>query len=165
MLFHYLSASPVLAPWLGAPYTVRFPSPASQIPNARALLHDDLDHIFSDANFAGAQWGVEVVSLDRGEILYERNSGRLSMPASNNKILTTSSALIRLGHDYRYATRVMTDGEVVGETLKGNLVVVGAGDPSTAARFHRGRYLPGVQGLGSQAEREGRADSGRRHSR
>ena len=113
-------------------------TPASRIADARALLHDDLDHIFSDANFAGAQWGVEVVSLDRGEILYERNSGRLSMPASNNKILTASSALIRLGPDFRYATRVMTDGEVVGETLKGNLVIVGAGDPSTAARFHEG---------------------------
>jgi D-alanyl-D-alanine carboxypeptidase/D-alanyl-D-alanine-endopeptidase (penicillin-binding protein 4) len=113
-------------------------TPASQIANARALLHDDLDRIFSDANFASAQWGVEVVSLDRGEILYERNSGRLSMPASNNKILTASSALIRLGPDFRYATRVMTDGEVVGETLKGNLVIVGAGDPSTAARFHEG---------------------------
>jgi D-alanyl-D-alanine carboxypeptidase/D-alanyl-D-alanine-endopeptidase (penicillin-binding protein 4) len=113
-------------------------TPVSRIADARTLLRDDLERIFSDANFAGAQWGVEVVSLDRGEILYERNSGRLSMPASNNKILTVSSALLRLGPNYRYVTRVMTDGDVVGETLKGNLVIVGAGDPSTAARFREG---------------------------
>jgi len=113
-------------------------TPASRTADARALLHDDLEHIFSDANFAGAQWGVEVVSLDRGEILYERNSGRLSMPASNNKVLTASSALIRLGPNFRYVTRVMTDGDVSGDTLKGNLVIVGAGDPSTAARFREG---------------------------
>ncbi|MGA2263822.1 MAG: hypothetical protein ABSH28_20605, partial [Acidobacteriota bacterium] len=40
-------------------------------------LHADLERIFTDANFANAQWGVEVVSLDRGDVLYEHNSTRL----------------------------------------------------------------------------------------
>jgi serine-type D-Ala-D-Ala carboxypeptidase/endopeptidase (penicillin-binding protein 4) len=57
------------------------------------------------------------------------------MPASNNKVLTVSAALVRLGPDYRYETRVLTDGAIIDGTLKGNLVVVGSGDPSNAPRF------------------------------
>lgn len=94
-------------------------------------LHADLERIFSDSNFANAQWGVEVVSLDRGDVLYEHNSTRLYMPASNNKLLTTVSALIRLGPDYRYKTNISTDGTVADGILRGNLVITGSGDPTT----------------------------------
>jgi len=103
--------------------------------DSRALLRLDLERIFADTNFAAAQWGVEIVSLDRGEILYEINPGRLYMPASNNKVLTAVSALLRLGPEFRYQTRVATDGEIGDGLLRGNLVIVGSGDPSNAARF------------------------------
>ncbi len=106
--------------------------------DARAGLAADLDCIFADPNFADAQWGVEVVSLDRDEILYEHNAHSLYMPASNNKLLTSSAALARLGPDYRYETPVLTDGAVSGGTLTGNLIIVGSGDPTFAQRFHSG---------------------------
>ncbi|MFH1572333.1 MAG: D-alanyl-D-alanine carboxypeptidase/D-alanyl-D-alanine-endopeptidase, partial [Acidobacteriota bacterium] len=99
-------------------------------------LREDLDRIFSDPAFAGAQWGVEVLSLDRGDVLYARNSTSLYMPASNNKVLTAAAALVRLGPDFRYQTAVSTDGEIVDGVLHGSLVIAGTGDPSAAARFH-----------------------------
>jgi len=99
-------------------------------------LRSSLDNIFLNPEFNNAQWGVQIASLDRDEILYERNSGGLLLPASNNKILTVSAALLSLGPEFRYQTQVLEDGIVVGAVLKGNLVIVGSGDPSTAARFH-----------------------------
>ncbi len=105
-------------------------------PDARASLVADLDRIFADPNFAAAQWGVEVVSLDRGEILYERNAYSLYMPASNNKLLTSTAALVRLGPDFRYETPIVADGTVSEGVLKGYLRIVGSGDPSLAPRFH-----------------------------
>ncbi len=99
-------------------------------------LREDLERIFSDPAFSGAQWGVEVLSLDRGDVLYERNSRSLYMPASNNKILTVAAALLRLGPDFRYQTTLSTDGEIADGMLRGNLVITGMGDPSSAARFH-----------------------------
>jgi serine-type D-Ala-D-Ala carboxypeptidase/endopeptidase (penicillin-binding protein 4) len=99
------------------------------------ILRRDLDKIFSDARFANAQWGVEVVSLDRSEILYDKNSLRLNIPASNNKILTMAAALIQLGPDYRFKTQVWTDGTVFDGILKGNLIVAGFGDPSSSSRL------------------------------
>jgi D-alanyl-D-alanine carboxypeptidase/D-alanyl-D-alanine-endopeptidase (penicillin-binding protein 4) len=117
---------------------VRAPSrPAAIVStaNSLALLRSDLDRIFADPNFANAEWGVEILSLDRGEPIYERNATRLYMPASNNKVLTTAAALVRLGPEFRYETRVLADGPIVDGTLKGNLVIVGSGDPSNAPRF------------------------------
>ncbi len=99
-------------------------------------LRSDLARIFADPNFANAQWGVEVISLDHGDILFEHNATRLYMPASNNKIVTAASALIRLGPDFRFETRVSADGMVSDGALKGNLIITGAGDPTLAPRFH-----------------------------
>ena len=113
----------------------RVQSPAAATDNL-GHLRNDLARIFSDQNFASAQWGVAVISLDRGDILFEQNATRLYMPASNNKILTAASALIRLGPDYRFETRISADGVVSDGILKGNLVVTGAGDPTLAPRFH-----------------------------
>jgi D-alanyl-D-alanine carboxypeptidase/D-alanyl-D-alanine-endopeptidase (penicillin-binding protein 4) len=118
-------------------------SAATVPPTVRAVdsvnyLRADLDRIFSDPNFAGAQWGVEVLSLDRGDVLYGLNPYRLSMPASNNKIVTAVSALLRLGPEYRYETRVSADGEILDGVLKGELVITGSGDPTAAPRFHNG---------------------------
>jgi D-alanyl-D-alanine carboxypeptidase/D-alanyl-D-alanine-endopeptidase (penicillin-binding protein 4) len=101
-------------------------------------LRSDLARIVSDPAFASAQWGVEVISLDRGDVLFEHNSTRLYMPASNNKLVTTSAALVRLGPSFHYETRISADGDVVDGVLKGNLVIAGTGDPSLASRFHDG---------------------------
>jgi D-alanyl-D-alanine carboxypeptidase/D-alanyl-D-alanine-endopeptidase (penicillin-binding protein 4) len=117
--------------------TVRVAGPAPG-PGSVERLRADLERIFSDPGFANAQWGVEVISLDRGDLLYERNATRLYMPASNNKIVTAAAALARLGPDYRYETRIASDGEVIGGVLKGSLIITGSGDPSLAARFHDG---------------------------
>ena len=75
-------------------------------------------------------WGVVVKSLRGGETLYERNPRRLLMPASNMKIVTLAAAAERLGWDYTYPTTLFATGPIADGTLRGDLVVVGSGDPS-----------------------------------
>jgi D-alanyl-D-alanine carboxypeptidase/D-alanyl-D-alanine-endopeptidase (penicillin-binding protein 4) len=79
--------------------------------------------------------GIEVFSLDRKEILYEKNSLKLFLPASNNKILTAAAALICLGPDYRFKTHILAAGPILDGVLKGNLVILGFGDPSSSSRI------------------------------
>ena len=51
-------------------------------------------------------------------------------PASVQKLITTAIGLEQLGADFRWQTRIYTHGAVIAGTLYGDLVLVGAGDPS-----------------------------------
>jgi serine-type D-Ala-D-Ala carboxypeptidase/endopeptidase (penicillin-binding protein 4) len=73
---------------------------------------------------------VVVKSLQSGETLYSLNPRKLMMPASNLKIVTLAAAAERLGWNYTYATRLFAAGDLDAGTLRGDLVVVGSGDPS-----------------------------------
>jgi D-alanyl-D-alanine carboxypeptidase/D-alanyl-D-alanine-endopeptidase (penicillin-binding protein 4) len=90
----------------------------------------ELDSAFTGPEFARAEWGVVVQSLDNGQVLYRRNAEHLFMPASNQKILTGAVALARLGAGFRWVTPVLAAGSRHGDTLSGDLVVVGRGDPT-----------------------------------
>ena len=80
------------------------------------------------------QWAVLVQSLESGAVLYERNASKLMMPASNMKVVTLSAAAERLGWDYRYRTSLLTSAPIEDGTLRGDLEVVGSGDPTINGR-------------------------------
>lgn len=101
-------------------------------------LRAELEAIFADPRLREGQWGVEVVSLDRGETVYGRNAHKLQVPASNMKLLTAAAALMRLGPDYRFSTVLSADGPVRDGRLEGNLIVAGSGDPSSSSRIPPG---------------------------
>src|SRR5262249_36519676 len=105
-------------------------SPANPAPPALASLRRYLDTTLEAPPLARGYWGVAVKSLSTGDVLYERNSRRLMMPASNMKIVTLAAAAERLGWDYTFDTQLFTAGPIEGGTLRGDLVVVGSGDPS-----------------------------------
>lgn len=107
---------------------------ASATPLSPQKLPAELDRIFNAAAFARMQWGVVVQSLDSGAVLYERNPSALLMPASNMKVVTLAATAERLGWDYRYRTRLVSTGTIEGGVLRGDLVVVGSGDPTINAR-------------------------------
>ena len=48
----------------------------------------------------GATMGISIVSLKTGKPIYELNSEKLLMPASNNKLFTCAAALDFLGKDF-----------------------------------------------------------------
>ena len=100
-----------------------------------------VDSIFSDTVFAGANWGVEIKSLETGRILYARNAGKMFVPASNMKLVTGAAALETLGPGWRYRTAVAAGGPVANGVLRGDLVVVGSGDPTIAADYQNGDPL------------------------
>jgi D-alanyl-D-alanine carboxypeptidase/D-alanyl-D-alanine-endopeptidase (penicillin-binding protein 4) len=97
---------------------------------ATDALRRDIDALLDAPALEHSYWGVVVKSLKSGETVYERNGRRLMMPASNMKIVTLAAAADRLGWDYTYETQVFTSGPIEAGTLRGDLVVVGSGDPS-----------------------------------
>ena len=76
--------------------------------------------------------GIEVVSLTTGEKLYQKSPNHLFVPASSQKLVTAAAALHLLGIDFRFETKLYTDGKIGQKTLKGNLYLQGSGDPELA---------------------------------
>jgi len=120
------------------PPTAQVPAPAATPASAGTALAASLDSIFADTLFAGANWGVEIKSLQSGRVLYQHNEGKLFVPASNMKLVTGNVALETLGPDFVYRTPVVAAGAIVNGELRGDLVIVGSGDPTIAADFHAG---------------------------
>jgi len=79
-------------------------------------------------------FGIRIVSLDHERVLFERNSSRLFLPASNAKLFTTALALARLGPDYRFHTRVLADRSPGADGCVESLFLVGGGDPNLSGR-------------------------------
>lgn len=85
----------------------------------------------NDASLRNANWSFYVKDITTGETIYENNIYRPLVPASVQKLVTTASAMIILGHDYQYETLLQHDGTVDRRgVLRGNLYIKGGGDPS-----------------------------------
>jgi len=87
----------------------------------------------------GGHWGAIVVSLTRGDTLFESNADASLQPASTMKLFTSALAFDRLGPDHEFSTDVLRDGAIdASGTVQGNLILRGDGDPSLSNRFTRG---------------------------
>ncbi|MGA2247636.1 MAG: D-alanyl-D-alanine carboxypeptidase/D-alanyl-D-alanine-endopeptidase [Verrucomicrobiota bacterium] len=103
------------------------PAPARTVEQ----LREQIERHLAQPKFSAAVWGIKIVSLDSGRTLFEDHGDRLMSPASNTKLYTGALGLDVLGGDYRFATPVYAVGNISRSgTLRGNLVVVGQGDPT-----------------------------------
>jgi D-alanyl-D-alanine carboxypeptidase/D-alanyl-D-alanine-endopeptidase (penicillin-binding protein 4) len=108
------------------------------LPPAVRILAAELDSVLHGAEFSRSLWGVVVRSLDDGSTLYQRNADLLFKPASNQKLVTGAAALASLGAGFRWRTPVIATGPVRGDTLSGDLLVAGRGDPTWSQRVAGG---------------------------
>jgi D-alanyl-D-alanine carboxypeptidase/D-alanyl-D-alanine-endopeptidase (penicillin-binding protein 4) len=116
-----------------------FTSLAQQSHPASSLsdLQLQLSNHVSQEKFASALWGVKIVSLETGKVLFEHNTRKLFSPASNSKLYTVALGLDRLGADYRIKTSLYSAARPNRwGTIKGDLVVYGRGDATINARLH-----------------------------
>lgn len=68
-----------------------------------------------------------------GDTLACINPGLKLVPASNVKLVTTGLALGLLGPDFRFETRIAYSGSITNGVLKGDIYIIGGGDPTTGA--------------------------------
>ncbi|MEK6611389.1 MAG: D-alanyl-D-alanine carboxypeptidase/D-alanyl-D-alanine-endopeptidase [Gemmatimonadota bacterium] len=114
------------------------PSPAL----TRAVLRASIDSLVADPMFRNSHLGLLVVEPVTGDTIYSHNAGKLFMPASNQKLLTGSTALVQLGAGYRFTTAFLSSSPVTDGVLRGDLVVAGRGDPSVSDAMMGDAMLP-----------------------
>src|SRR5260370_1179364 len=103
---------------------------------SQSTLSQRIQKVISRPEFAHANFGIELYSLDTGKVVYALNANKLFVPASTTKILTEGALLATLGADYRFHTRVYRTGPIDKHgILKGDLVLVASGDPNLSNRI------------------------------
>ncbi|MDG2992277.1 D-alanyl-D-alanine carboxypeptidase/D-alanyl-D-alanine-endopeptidase [Candidatus Synechococcus calcipolaris G9] len=75
-----------------------------------ANVAQDLSRLMDRPEWQRGRWGVQVVRLRDGQVIYERDSDRLFLGASNIKLVTTAVALRFLGANTTLDTVVSSDG-------------------------------------------------------
>src|SRR5437763_4607897 len=106
-----------------------------QAASHKKALEKHIGAILSQPDLGRGFWGIEVVSLKTGKVLYSQNADKLFTPASNTKLFTTAAALALIGPDYKFRTTVETNGSLdkYGR-LSGDVILVGRGDPTLSGR-------------------------------
>jgi D-alanyl-D-alanine carboxypeptidase/D-alanyl-D-alanine-endopeptidase (penicillin-binding protein 4) len=104
----------------------------AQLPKASVR---ELDSLLDTPPFNRNLWGVALVD-ERGRLLYGRNADKLFLPASNTKLLVTTTAAALLSPDWTVSTSVYAAGPVADGIVQGDLVLYGRGDPTMGRRCY-----------------------------
>lgn len=95
----------------------------------------DVQGILSTPTAQKAFIGALIVNADTKQAIYELNEDRYFTPASNTKLFTTALAMSILGPGYRFHTTIETRGMLDSAgRLRGDLVLIGRGDPEFSNR-------------------------------
>ncbi len=79
--------------------------------------------------------GYQFVNLATDNVLAQQNPSAFFTPASNAKLYTTATALVRLGTGYTFRTEVRTRGDwIPGQPVVDGLLLIGGGDPNLSGR-------------------------------
>ena len=115
---------------------------APALPASR--LSAELDAIIGSPHLKGSAFGLTVYSVNQGRFICEVNGSRPLVPASNQKLLVTAAALIELGPDFTFTTKLYAAGSVKDGVLYGDLILRGGGDPNLSGRFNGGNVCYAV---------------------
>ena len=99
-------------------------------PALSSNIQNSMDRIINQVD-PKINMGIEVVDLNTGEMLYQRNANRTFTPASNMKLFSDAAALLILGPDYHFQSQLSTDASSLDKgVLNGSLYLHLSGDPS-----------------------------------
>ncbi len=93
-----------------------------------------LQKVFSafekDSQLKNAISSLYVIDANTRQVVFDKNSRIGLAPASTQKIITSVTAFELLGKEYSYKTSVYLNGTLKKDTLQGDLIIKGSGDPT-----------------------------------
>jgi D-alanyl-D-alanine carboxypeptidase/D-alanyl-D-alanine-endopeptidase (penicillin-binding protein 4) len=108
------------------------PVPTANDPNRERTLalQEALTRLVHGTVLGRLRVGIRVLDMATGNVLFSRRGSVLMDPASNQKVLATATALLRLGSTWRFRTELSGPPPDCDGTIAGDLVLRGSGDPS-----------------------------------
>ncbi len=108
---------------------------------AQTGFEKQLQHFLTHPDYKNASVGILVSEVETGNTVFELNADKLLIPASVMKVVTSATALEILGPDYRFRTRLGYSGKIEKGTLKGDLIIIGGGDPALGSEYFKDHYF------------------------
>src|SRR5690242_12694060 len=71
-----------------------------------------------------------ILDAKTGKVVFAKNENIGLATASTLKTITSATAFSVLGKDFKYQTTLAYSGKIVEGTLKGDLIIIGGGDPT-----------------------------------
>jgi D-alanyl-D-alanine carboxypeptidase/D-alanyl-D-alanine-endopeptidase (penicillin-binding protein 4) len=130
-------------------------APVAAVPVGRTF-EERLASLVNGSVASSSDSGIQVVELESGRVVAQRNPHTPLAPASNMKLFTTAAAIDLLKPGFEVTTAVYARGDVdASGTLNGDLKVVGRGDPTIGGRFHDGAATAVLQQWAADLKRAG----------
>jgi serine-type D-Ala-D-Ala carboxypeptidase/endopeptidase (penicillin-binding protein 4) len=130
-------------------------APVAAVPVGRTF-EERLASLVNGSVASSSDSGIQVVELESGRVVAQRNPHVPLAPASNMKLFTTAAAIDLLKPGFEVTTAVYARGNVdASGTLSGDLKVVGRGDPTIGGRFHDGAATAVLQQWAADLKRAG----------
>lgn len=94
-------------------------------------LEKAFNNLLTDEQAKHAIASLCVLDANTGKVLYAKNEQLGLATASTLKTITAASAFSILGKDFQFQTTLAYSGNITADgTLKGNLIIIGSGDPT-----------------------------------
>jgi D-alanyl-D-alanine carboxypeptidase/D-alanyl-D-alanine-endopeptidase (penicillin-binding protein 4) len=108
------------------------PAPAETDPDRDRIvrLQEALREIVHGPTLGRTRVGVRVMEARTGRLFFGRRGGVLMDPASNQKVLATTAAIMRLGADWRFRTELSGPAPDANGVIAGDVYLRGGGDPT-----------------------------------
>jgi serine-type D-Ala-D-Ala carboxypeptidase/endopeptidase (penicillin-binding protein 4) len=119
-------------------------------------LAERLGSLVNGPTARASDTSIEIVEVESGNVVAERNPHDPLAPASNMKLFTTAAAVDLLGPTFEVTTTVYMRGTVdAAGTLDGDIKIVGHGDPTIGSRFHDGHATAVIDDWATDLKRAG----------
>jgi len=94
-------------------------------------LEKAFSNLLADEQAKHAIASLCVLDANTGKVLFAKNEQIGLATASTLKTITAATAFSLLGKDFQFQTTLAYTGNITGDgTLKGNLIIIGSGDPT-----------------------------------
>ena len=92
-----------------------------------------LREILHDSALRRTRVGMRVIEARTGRLFFDTRGTVLMDPASNQKVLATTTAVMRLGADWRFRTELTGAAPTADGVVVGDVYLRGSGDPTVSS--------------------------------
>jgi D-alanyl-D-alanine carboxypeptidase/D-alanyl-D-alanine-endopeptidase (penicillin-binding protein 4) len=110
-----------------------------KIISSKEVIQRKIDSLANSPFLENGYLGISIKSVNSDKNIVAHNPKKSLHPASTMKLISTATALMTLGADFKYSTILEYSGEIKDSILTGNIIIKGSGDPSLGSWRYKNR--------------------------